>query len=114
MQLSPSTISTIVAILSAQGITVTGDQVRNLFSPFTGETQTSGVGPNTLQPGETVNVMNHNTGDFEVYDTLEAARKAIADYLEDRSCPQDYTSDIEVSIVRKRLDVTCSTNVSFE
>ena len=112
MQLSPSTVSTLIAVLSAQGITTSGPQLQALLSPLTGTT--SGVGPNTLQPGETVNVMNHNTGDFEVYSTLEAARKAIADYLEDRSCPQDYTSDIEVSIVRKRLDVTCSTNVSFE
>ena len=112
MQLSPSTVSTLIAVLSSQGITTSGDELLTLLAPLTGTT--SGVGPNTLQPGESVNVMNHNTGDFEVYNTLEAAQKAIADYLEERSCPQDYTSDIEVSIVRKRLDVTCSTAVSFE
>lgn len=112
MQLSPSTVSTLIAILSAQGISTSGEELLTLLAPLTGASP--GVGPNTLHPGETVNVMNRNTGDFEVYNTLEAAQKAIADYLEDQSCPQDYTSDIEVSIVRKRLDVTCSTAVSFE
>ena len=112
MQLSPSTVSTLIAVLSAQGITTSGPQLEALLSPLTGTT--SGVGPSTLQPGETVNVMNHNTGDFEVYSTLEDARKDIAAYLANRSCPEDYTSDIEVSIVRKRLEVTCSTVVAFE
>lgn len=111
MQLSPSTVSTLIAVLSAQGITTSGPQLEALLSPLTGAT--SGVGPSTLQPGETINVMNHNTSDFEVYSTLEDARKAIADYLEDLPSPQDYTSDIEVSIVRKRLYVTCSTAVAF-
>jgi hypothetical protein len=112
MQLSPSTISTLIAVLSAQGISTSGEELSRLLAPLTGTT--SGVGPNTLQPGETVNVMNHNTGDFDTYGTLEAAQKEIEAFLEERSSPQDYTSEIEVSIVRKRLYITCSTVVSFE
>jgi hypothetical protein len=112
MQLSPSTISTLIAVLSAQNIKTTGEQLSALLAPLTGTT--AGTGPNTLQPGEIVNVMNHNTDDFETYDTLEAAQKEIAAYLEERSCPQDYTGEIEVHIVRKRLYVTCNTVVSFE
>lgn len=112
MQLSPSTISTLIAVLSAQGISTSGSELSALLAPLTGVNP--GIGPNTLQPGETVNVMNHNTGEFVNYDTLEVAQEEITSFLSEKSFPDDYLDDIEVSIVRKRLEVIRNTSVSFK
>ena len=112
MQLYPSTISTLIAVLSAQNITTTGDELSALLAPLTGAT--TGVGPNTLQPGETVVVFNHYNSDYESYGTLEAAQKDIEEWLQNESHPLDHVDDFDVSIVRKRLNATYKSVVSFE
>lgn len=115
MQLAPATLSTITAILSAQGISATGAQLSALLAPLTGETpQPSAV----LQPREEiwlVQGMDNDADSCKVesgFLSLETVSEEIADRIKESREP-DYwghprndgltADDFDVLIVRKAV-----------
>ena len=115
MQLAPATVSTIIAVLSVQGVTVTGDQVRSALASLVGETPP--LSPVNLQPGEKVIVQNHADGETETYSTIDAAREYIVDNSETGySGRLRDSSDFSAYIVRRELNVELeqATTVTFE
>ena len=115
MQLAPATVSTIIAVLSAQGVNVTGDQVRSALASLVGETPPPS--PVNLQPGEKVIVQNHADGETETFSTIDAAREYIVDNSETGySGGLRDSSDFSAYIVRRKLNVELeqATTVTFE
>jgi hypothetical protein len=113
MQLAPATLSTITAILSAQGITATGPQLSALLAPLTGETPPPSL---ALQPGEEIWLLqgyDQNCDEVAVSDgylSMETVGEEIADKIK-QSREKDHwghsrneeltEDDFTVLIVRK-------------
>jgi hypothetical protein len=115
MQLAPATVSTIIAVLSVQGVNVTGDQVRSALASLVGETPPPS--PANLQPGEKVIVQNHADGETETFSTIDAAREYIAyNSKTGYSGRLRDSSDFSAYIVRRELNVELeqATTVTFE
>lgn len=69
MTLSLATLSTIVAVLSAQGVVVTHSQVDAALATLAGRVVDTSV---DLQPGEFFVMNNHEDGEIEEYKSREA------------------------------------------
>jgi hypothetical protein len=113
MQLAPATVSTIIAVLSVQGVTVTGDQVRSALASLVGETPPPSL---ALQPGEEIWLLqgyDQNCDEVAVSDgylSMETVGEEIADKIK-QSREKDHwghsrneeltEDDFTVLIVRK-------------
>lgn len=108
MQLSPATLSTIVAVLSAQDVVATHSQIAAALAVLTGEPDNDA----NLRPGEIVVVYDNDRNELEEYGSLEKASNAISDST---SCKYDgYVEDyVQVFIVRRALTVTSSRAIKF-
>lgn len=114
MQLAPATLSTITAILSAQGITATGAQLSALLAPLTGETPPV---PTELQPGEEIVVFSECDASFEhcatMQDALDFIKEDAADPWNEGSFRRE-PSEYRIFIVRKELEVDMKMNPTVE
>ena len=84
MQLSPATLSTIAAILSAQGVNVNHEQLQAALAPLTGDNPPSVV----LQPGEEIWLIEGKEQDCDAcrvddgFVNLEAVTEEIAERIQ--------------------------------
>lgn len=83
MQLAPATLSTITAILAAQGVSVNHAQLQNALAPLTGEKPSA----TELQPGEEIWLIEYpeyGSDKCRVHNgfkTLESVAEHIADRI---------------------------------
>ena len=115
MQLAPATLSTITAILSAQGISATGAQLSALLAPLTGETP-----PKTetgLREGEFYLLVEVDSSDREQCHSLDALMNSLETYV-DQSLESWYNRDIndmvEVFVVRRQIDLRIKSKAVVE
>lgn len=114
MQLSPSTLSVIVAALSSDGLTPTHDQVREALSSLTNQP----VEPSSvdLQPGEFYLVYDIDERELEVYDTRTALEKTLT-YFGEKAVESGYNRElddmVDVHIARRRINLTSTTTVQI-
>lgn len=112
MQLAPATLSTITAILAAQGVSVNHAQLQNALAPLTGEKPSATV----LQPGEEIWLIEGRENDNTEctvrngFSSLENVAEEIAERIRDTKGEGSYgrhrelnAHDFDVLIVRKAI-----------
>lgn len=115
MQLAPATLSTITAILSAQGVNVNHEQLQAALAPLTGETPPSAA--LELQPGEEIVVYSECSAEFEHCATMQDALDFIKDDAADPWNEGNFrreASEYRIFVVRKELEVEMNMNPTVE
>ncbi len=102
MQLSPATLSTITAILSAQAINTSAAQLKALLAPLTDETPAEKY---NLQPGEVYILWDEDGRAYlEEYTNRERLISGLQDLAEE--CSENRRDfDDRISVFIKRCDV---------
>lgn len=117
MQLSPATLSTITAVLSAQGIVASGDQLSVLLAPLTGETPPPA--PLELQPGEFFLVYDQDNREHNEYRTVDELRSVMTnwydegDYRSRASYSNSFEEDVTIWIARREVNIDVQESVSL-